>query len=564
MIKELLLLSHVFLTFAHEKPNVLLIVADDLGFYDVSYHNQGKGPRTPTIDSLAANGTKLTNYYVQPLCTPTRSALLTARLPIRDGLQHSVILAGQAKAMPINQGVDTLPEHLNKCGYASHLVGKWHLGHFRKAYWPTQRGFDSFTGFLTGAEDYYTRLQCYGNWGKQTTYKPGPCGLDFREGEQPAATNEDDIGVYSAHLFPRKIKQVIKKHDFEKQPLFMYYALQSVHYPIEVPENYTKGFEWIKDKTRRDMFGMISAMDESIERVLQDFRDKNQLDNTIIVFTSDNGGRHDVGGINWPLRGEKNTIWEGGVRSIGFATGPGIKKAATSQSLFHVSDWLPTILGLTKCKNSDDVFNVDLENPIGNIYDGIDLSHEFIGTTGDKLKNREEILINIDPLQRAKKRDTRTWIKTNFDIKSTAALIYGNWKIITGKPKVNLRYPPPELEIKSMRQLKNIPRFPAHLLKKRDISDASKTKFQKDLNEIEIDDNDELNLVPVQTVFLFNLARDPIEANEISDRFPKVVNFLLKRLEAYAKIQSPPQNSPGFNWKANPSLHGGYWDAWMD
>lgn len=584
---------------AHKKPNVLLIVADDLGFYDVSFHNQKRGPLTPHIDKLAASGVKLHNYYVQPLCTPTRSALMASRLPIRDGLQHSVIMAGQAKAMPINHGVKIMPEHLNGCGYSSHLVGKWHLGHFHKMYWPTNRGFESFQGYLTGAEDYYTRLQCYGGWqGLNPEGRIGPCGLDFRDGERPAATDEDTLGRYSTHVFNDKAKAIVDNHDFDENPLFLYYALQSVHEPVQVPKNYTDKFAWVKDTKRRDYYGMVAAMDESIGRLIDTFTAKNQIENTIIVFTSDNGGLHSSGGYNWPLRGEKYTVWEGGVRSIGFVTGPGIPKSSTSHTLFHVSDWLPTILGLANCTGSQEksksreeatesihhfetfrdtgalvrpepadkvnggnlqdnlaTFSVQAaRHPSRREYDGVDQSQALRKTEFSQRLARSEILVNIDPLQRAKKRDNRPWINTTFDITSTAALIHGPWKIITGRPKPKTRYRPPEFDQENGVEE---PRFKGYFAKKywRNNIPIKRLRFVRISAALR-------PARRIQTVYLFNVANDPVEDNEISDRYPATVNYLLGRLEEYQRVQVPPQNSPGFAWKSSPHLHGGYWDAW--
>ena len=189
-----------------------------------------KGPLTPNIDNLASHGKKLTNYYIQPICTPTRAALMTGRYPIRDGLQSEVILAGQRKALPISDRTQTFAERLNVCGYSSHCVGKWHLGHSSRKQWPTGRGFKSFSGYLLGVEDYYNRMTCFGNWGKPDPFRPGPCGLDFRENERPAATDEDNVGKYSSMLYSERINSVFEKHDFDKEPLFMYYPMQSVHY----------------------------------------------------------------------------------------------------------------------------------------------------------------------------------------------------------------------------------------------------------------------------------------------------------------------------------------------
>ena len=153
---------------------------------------------------------------------------MSGRYQIHTGLQHQLIWAGMPSGLPLD--TELLPEAMKNCGYSTFAVGKWHLGHFKKSLWPTNRGFDSFYGYLLGCEDYYNRLTCFGNWGKKDIFDPGPCGLDFRDGERRAALDFDQIGKYSTGVFERKAKEVIDRHEFEKNPLFLYLPFQSVHY----------------------------------------------------------------------------------------------------------------------------------------------------------------------------------------------------------------------------------------------------------------------------------------------------------------------------------------------
>ena len=227
-----------------KSPNILLIIADDLGFYDNNFEqkynpNANKIPNiTPNLSKLSKSGTYLKNYYVQTMCTPTRSALLSSRHPIRDGIMNA-IGEGDRKHMPLYENKDSLygfknisilPNILKSCHYSTHIVGKWHLGHYKKSLWPTNRGFDSFYGYLLGCEDYYNRMTCFGNWGKKEIFNPGPCGLDFRENERKAALDFDQIGKYSSEVFEKKASDIIENHSFEKNPLFLYLPFQSVHY----------------------------------------------------------------------------------------------------------------------------------------------------------------------------------------------------------------------------------------------------------------------------------------------------------------------------------------------
>ena len=161
-------------------PHILLIVADDYGWSDVGYH--GSVIKTPNLDQLSHDGLRLENYYVQPICTPTRSALMSGRYPIHTGMQHDVIHPRQPFGLPTN--FTLLPQRLKESGYRTHIVGKWHLGFFAKPYLPLERGFDSFFGFLDGSEDHNTH-KVYGF-------------LDFRDGKE-IATGYD--GVYSVRCF---------------------------------------------------------------------------------------------------------------------------------------------------------------------------------------------------------------------------------------------------------------------------------------------------------------------------------------------------------------------------
>ena len=261
------------------RPNIIIFLADDLGWDDVGFHGSQQ-ISTPNIDSLAADGIMLNQFYSQPLCTPSRGALLSSVHPIHSGTQHYVILSSAPWGLPLK--FNLLPEQLKKLGYENHMVGKWHLGFFQKEYTPTFRGFDSHTGYWTGAEDYYDH----------TAYERESWGLDFRNNLDLIT---DALGVYSTDYFTSKAINIIQQHN-KSNPLFLYLAYQSVHTSsngysrLQAPQQLINKFNYISNQQRRTFAAMTYSMDQSIGLVIDQLHRKNMLENSIVIFISDNGG----------------------------------------------------------------------------------------------------------------------------------------------------------------------------------------------------------------------------------------------------------------------------------
>ncbi|KAL3871152.1 hypothetical protein ACJMK2_039169 [Sinanodonta woodiana] len=395
------MVSFLFVTGTEATPHILFVLADDYGYHDIGYH--GSEIKTPTLDKLALEGLRLENYYVQPICTPTRSQLMSGRYQIHTGLQHDIIWPTQPNGLPLNS--PTLADKLREAGYSTHMVGKWHLGMYKKDYLPTSRGFDTYFGYLTGSEDYFTRNRCYESY----------CGVDFRDNLEPV----NQTGEYSTHLFTEKVINLIQNYDGSK-PLFIYLAFQSVHSPLQVPETYTQPYRHIKDQHRRIYAGMVSAMDEAVRNITEALQAEGIWNNTILVFSTDNGGEILDGGNNWPLRGWKHSLWEGGVHGVGFIHSPFLNdtvKGTVSRDLMHVTDWFPTLVSL-----AGGSLNGTLP------LDGID---QWETINGAKISLRKEILHNIDPLF---KRSGKPIYNGTFDTSVRAALRAEDWKIITGNP----------------------------------------------------------------------------------------------------------------------------------
>ena len=353
-------------------PNIVVIVADDLGWNDVGYH--GSAIKTPNTDSLAASGVKLQNYYVQPICTPSRSQLLSGRYQIHTGLQHSVIRHTTPSCLPTD--IPTLADKLKEMGYITHIVGKWHLGFYKKECTPTYRGFDTFFGLLSGSGTYFTHT-AFGAYDFH----------DIRYGEE---LNSDKYkGQYSTHLFTRRAQELAIQHVKmkENKPLFTYLAYQAVHAPLQVPQAYIEQHksEHYVDDHRMRFAAMVSAMDEGIGNLIRTYKEHGLWDNTLLLFTTDNGGKTAFGGNNWPWRGEKHTLWEGGVHGVGFVSGGLVEdKAGTENTqLMHISDWFPTLVHLAG------------RHTEGLNLDGFDVWDTIKGKVDSS--PRKELLHNIDP-----------------------------------------------------------------------------------------------------------------------------------------------------------------------
>ncbi len=302
------------------RPNIVFFLVDDLGSADCGF-NGGKDIRTPQIDALAAGGTILEAHYVQPVCSPTRSALMTGRYPTRTGV-YTVVRPGAKWGLPL--GERTLATALRDAGYTTAITGKWHLGEFESAYRPTARGFDHQYGHYFGALDYFTHVRD----GKQDWYR------------DDVARDEDG---YSTHLISKEACRLIEAQEHDK-PLFLYVPFNGVHSPMQVPDSYLEPYASLEG-ARRQLAGMLAAVDEGIGQIVAALGKTGRRENTLIVFSSDNGGPRP--GTNTPLRDFKGSIYEGGVRAAAFVNWPG--KIPAGQRLsepMHIIDWYPTFVKL--------------------------------------------------------------------------------------------------------------------------------------------------------------------------------------------------------------------------
>lgn len=303
-----------------QKPNIVFLLVDDLGYADCGF-NGGKEIKTPNIDRLAKSGTIIESHYVQPVCSPTRSTLLTGRYPTHTGV-YTIVSPGAPWGLPLAER--TLADALRAAGYRTALTGKWHLGEFEKAYQPNARGFDHQYGHFFGMLDYYT----HDRMGKLDWYRNG----------EPLKEEG-----YTTHLITDEACKIIAATGQDK-PLFLYVPFNGVHAPFQVPENYLKPYGHLKGN-RQKLAGMLAAVDEAIGKIEESLRKSGRLENTLIVFSSDNGGPPP--GDNTPLRDFKGTIYEGGTRAAAFANWPGhIPADQRVRQPMHMIDWYPTLIKL--------------------------------------------------------------------------------------------------------------------------------------------------------------------------------------------------------------------------
>ena len=314
------------------KPNVLFILADDLGWNDVDMHGSPQIP-TPHIKEICETGTRLNQYYGQPVCSPTRSSIMSGRHVINTGVYMP--LGGNQR---LNVSYTLFPEFMKRQGYATHMIGKWHLGFNDEATTlPNNRGFDTFRGYWNGGEDYFSH--------------------DIARAYDFAIQSDTDLtanGTFSTFIFTDEAVKILQQHgkaqreSADAPPFFLYLAYQNVHTPLECPDIYTAAFASNPDPTRQIICGLAAALDDGIGNVTQALKDEGLYDNTILIFSSDNGGptngSEGTQSNNYPLRGGKNSIWEGGVRLASCLAGPGIQSNKVWDGKMHVTDWMYTLL----------------------------------------------------------------------------------------------------------------------------------------------------------------------------------------------------------------------------
>ena len=430
-----------------QKPNIIFILMDDMGYGDLGIYNKGQS-YTPHLDELVSKSLCLSQHYsASPVCAPARAALLTGRYPHRTGAIDTFEGRGLDR---IALREKTLADFLKEAGYKTGLVGKWHSGALDPDYHPNARGFDEFIGFQGGWQDYY-------DW-----------RLDYNSHYQKSD------GSYLTDVFTDEAISFCERH--RNEPFFLQLSYNAPHFPLQAPEkiverylekSFTLGVSLI--------YAMLEVVDTGIGRLLESLKNTAQLDNTLIIFSSDNGP--DFGGegdmalrrFNCHFNGHKGNVYEGGIRvPLTLYWPDGVETAASSHAMTHFCDWLPTLLSITG-------------QPIPKNLDGINLLPLLRGQD-----------LDLNP------RRFWQWNRYTPTIHSNAAMRDGPWKLVQ-------------------------PQMPAaHDVPPEDLAFDIALKYRPELfTRLSTLPEPERDLGAIPKTQLFNLDNDPSETTDLADSHPQ-------------------------------------------
>ncbi|XP_077983195.1 arylsulfatase B-like [Glandiceps talaboti] len=472
------------------------MIGDDMGWNDVSWHD--KNMVTPNLESLAEDGVKLDNFYTMAACSPSRVALMTGMYSSNVGGQHYTYLGHLPHGAPTY--LPFLPKKLKDLGYSTYGVGKWHLGFCNESYIPggPNRGFDHYFGFYQGGATYYEHVNNENGPGFNGRY----VGYDLHD-------DGKNVGVhaacqYTSVLFEEKVLTNIEEHD-PSEPMFHYVAFQLPHSPRVVPKQWELIYNWIENDHRRIYCAQVTYMDAIVGNIVSKLKEKGMYEDTLFVFHADNGGDVMTKAANWPYRGDKGTYFDGGIRGVGFISGAGIKETGyTHEGMFHITDMYPTLIkGM-------------LGGEVADNLDGID---QWVPMSENEPSNRNGFLITVDT-------DMAHLPRDNVLGANVTAIRFGDWKLMIGFPAFSYTY---------------------------NEWDWYPPAYTNDVEPIEHIDSEETD------IWLFNLAEDPLEKDNVAEQFPEKVAELRELLKPYEATAWNfwPEEDPA----CDPALHGEFWST---
>jgi arylsulfatase A-like enzyme len=450
-----------------QRPNIVFILADDLGYGDFSAFNGGLS-ETPVLDGLLQESVCFTQHYAAScVCNPSRAALLTGRYPHRTGSIDTLEWRGLER-LALRE--TTLADLLQRAGYATGLVGKWHLGAFDPRYHPMARGFDEAVCFRGGMHDYY-------QW-----------RLEF--GYQVVRAD----GRYLTDVWTDEAIRFIERH--RREPFFLHLTYNAPHTPLQAPEEEVKPFSEKGQFNRgvSTLYGMIRRMDRGIGRVLETLRRLGLEENTLVLFTSDNGpqfggqGEEKLDRFNCQFRGAKGSVYEGGIRVPMLLRWPaGAQGGREVHEMVHMCDWFPTLLAA-----------VGLEPPKELKLDGVNVLP----------------LLQGEPC-RVETRRFWQWNRYTPLVTCNAAIRDGDWKLV--RPAIREAMEVPDI----------------HWLR------VSMYEPEYFIQHGILRGEPERQVPPPPPPELFNLREDPLEQHNLADKYPERVRSLLCALETwFAEVEA--------------------------
>lgn len=377
-------------------PHIIIIVVDDLGWNDAPWNNPDS--LAVHMGKYAREGIILDRHYVHSKCSPSRAALLTGKYAWTMGRQRGAI--ERFHPTGLDPTITLLPQMLKTAGYKTHAVGKWHLGYCNEDYLPTRRGFDTFFGMYQQSTHYRSRMITCSSF----KFRKEMVGYDLRRNE---SVSHEYRQRYAPNMYSKEARKIIRSHN-QSEPLFLYFPLMSIHSPhVGSPP---KRFRNLYDSTQNHGFQsvselrdiLIATVDHALHKVFVDLKHTGMMENSVVIVTTDNGGG--PWNSNLPLKGSKETVYEGGIRGAAFVTSPLLNWSGYRYSgLMHIVDWFPTLLGIAGIPAPEDI-------------DGVD---QWSALSNNMTSPRSSIIHNLD----------KDPIKGTFQ----ATMTSDNWKLILGQ-----------------------------------------------------------------------------------------------------------------------------------
>ena len=439
-----------------KKQNVVFILVDDMGYGDFGIFGDGSS-KTPNIDALCKNGVTFSQYNTaSQVCAPSRAGILTGRFPHRTGCVDTLEANGLDR---ISVKETLISERFKSAGYATGLVGKWHGGAFHQKYNPLNRGFDEFFGFRGGWSDYYD--------------------YDIEDNGKEYACK----GEYLTELFTKKSVEFITKH--KDNPYFLMVTYNAPHFPIQCPESYVTQFRETErfNEKLSILYGMINCMDKGVGEIIEALVKTGVHENTIVVFTSDNGPQLSDGieRYNCDLHGQKATSYEGGIRVPAVVSWPGhLQCNVQSDAYMHGCDWFPTLLAAC---------GIDIGN--GLPVDGKNVLDSWYGIQNEYGLPRFWQWNRYTPVS-----------------KCNAAVKDGEWKLVWTAIDEAMKMTPRDCDLDRMMK-----------------------KAETRINDVEWYDDSWRNMPEPNKPELYHLSEDPMEKNDLSDQRPEIRDRLDKTFQ---------------------------------